>query len=148
MSGTLYRRLVGRWTLRRRILDRMSGRWLSGAGEAVWRPAEETGGAPGALDFMETLRLGEGGDAFRGYRYRFEGGRAVVDHADGTPFVRVDLEAARAGRPADVTHVCGADRYRGRFRFDSAGALWIAWDVRGPRKDYRLATVYRRERRS
>lgn len=114
---------------------------MTGRGEAMWRPAEETGGKAGELDFGETLTLGENINAFRGYHYRFAGGRMQIDHADGSPFVSVDLNSGWAR----VEHLCGRDLYRGRFRFDSKGALWIAWEVRGPRKDYRMVTVYRKE---
>lgn len=43
-----------------------------------------------------------------------------------------------------VFHQCGADAYSGRFLFRSPDEWVEAWQVRGPRKNYRSLAVYRR----
>ncbi|MEM8793090.1 MAG: DUF6314 family protein [Pseudomonadota bacterium] len=76
--------------------------------------------------------------AERAALWRFPGaGRVEVRYEDGRPFhdfVDEDPEAI---------HQCGEDTYRVSYAFD--GDAWTSvWDVKGPAKDYRMTTRYRR----
>ena len=41
-------------------------------------------------------------------------------------------------------HLCGADHYATRYAFQPDGRFTVHHDVRGPRKDYAMTTVYAR----
>lgn len=129
---------AGRWSLSRQIEDRLAGAAGRFEGEAVFAPHEGCG-----LIYRETGQLTLGnGPAFaaeRGYLWRSVGGVIAVDFADGRPFHQFDP----SGDPA-AQHVCIADDYRVRYDF-ARWPVWLAeWNVLGPRKDYRMRSLYRR----
>lgn len=125
----------GRWTLSRRIEDRLAGTEAQFAGEAVLRPVPE------GLSYREEglLRLAGGPalTAARNYLWREAGGRIVVDHGDGRPFHAFD--------PADpvARHWCDPDDYRVRYDFGNWPVWHAEWVVTGPRKDYTMRSDYR-----
>jgi hypothetical protein len=128
--------LEGRWRLAREIADRR-GPPGGFAGEALFAAG------PGGLIYREAgvLRL-DGGPpmrAERGYLWRTEGGLVVVDFADGRPFHRFDPARARP----EAEHPCGADLYRVAYDFTGWPVWRAVWDVAGPRKAYRMASVWR-----
>lgn len=128
---------AGRWSVARRIEDRLARAKGRFDGEAVLAPDGQ-----GGLTYRETgeLRLGDGPafTAERSYLWRGAGGRIVVDFADGRPFHAFDPAAPAAH------HLCIADDYTVRYDF-AAWPEWQAeWTVRGPRKDYTMLSVYRR----
>jgi hypothetical protein len=121
-------KLTGTWTIERRVRDLRTG--VSGRFHGIatitldghW--VEE-----GALDFgayhgpaRRELRIVDG----------------EVRFADGRPFHPLDLTGA------PVEHLCGEDRYRGRFRLLDPDALDVVWEVTGPHKHQRIETSYRR----
>ena len=120
--------LQGRWLVLR-ALRHADGTRATFRGEARWDggTCEESG----------ELRLGAAAmPARRATRWAAEGGRLLVRFEDGRPFHAVAGEAE---------HRCPPDLYRIGYDF----ALWPAafacrWTVRGPRKDYRALTRYRR----
>jgi hypothetical protein len=61
-----------------------------------------------------------------------------VRFADGRPFYSLDLASGAAA----VTHACGDDYYRGRYRVLDDNRFILAWRVSGPRKRLRLATRF------
>jgi hypothetical protein len=63
-----------------------------------------------------------------------------VRFSDGRPFHALDL---RDGACA-VAHPCGEDRYEGEYRVSGPDELEVRWRVRGPSKDGRIASRYRR----
>lgn len=127
---------TGRWRIERRIDDRLAGAEGRFVGKARFTP-EGAG-----LRYRETgeLRLGSGPSfhAERTYLWRAEGGRIVVDFADGRPFHSFD--------PADpvAQHLCIADDYAVRYDFSGWPEWQAEWTVRGPRKDHTVVSVYRR----
>lgn len=134
---------TGSWQLTRRIRDRraLAGGRLAGgrlAGEACFTTRAE------GLRYDErgTLTFGaHRGPASQHYLYRPTGGTAADVHfADGRFFHALDLAAGRD----EIAHLCGDDLYRGRYRVLTADCWWLAWEVRGPRKDYLMATRYQR----
>ncbi|HUS55673.1 MAG TPA: DUF6314 family protein [Thermohalobaculum sp.] len=74
--------------------------------------------------------------------WRFPGqGRIEVHYEDGRPF-----HDFVADKP-EATHLCGDDYYRVSYDFGPEGDRdsWVSrWQVVGPRKDYVMATRYRR----
>jgi hypothetical protein len=118
--------LTGRWSVERRLLDRISG---------------TAGRFEGIATFAPDGRWSEEGTlAFGGYRgparreLRIADGMVWFD--DGRPFHPFAL-----GGP--VEHLCGDDRYAGEYRLDG-DVLTVVWDVSGPNKEQRIESVYRR----
>jgi hypothetical protein len=58
--------------------------------------------------------------------------------ADGRPFHAFDPGAARP----EAAHDCPPDLYRVRYDFSDWPDWQAAWEVRGPRKDYRMVSRY------
>lgn len=130
---------AGEWALRRRIDDRQAGRVIAAAGRASFAPD-----GAGGLIHDEALSLTIPGHgvvaATRRYLWRPGAGGIRVWFADGRAFHRIALGGADAGDE----HFCPPDRYCGHYDF-SAWPEWRAvWTVCGPRKDYRMRTVYSR----
>lgn len=63
-----------------------------------------------------------------------------VSFDDGRPFHALDLSSGHW----EASHDCHADRYDGTFDVTAPDALDIAWRVRGPAKDQRIVSRYRR----
>ena len=142
--------LAGGWTLTRAIEP--------GLGTATGTASFAAAG-PGRLLYREDVELrlanGHGGEAYREYEYRLEGGRIRVLLADGTTMHLLDFSPAHPQpnpRPqphaaiwtaADI-HDCRADQYRGTYRLDERGVLTVDMKVDGPAKDYRIVTEYGR----
>lgn len=97
------------------------------------------------LAYREEGRLAMPGQApvRAGRRYLWRaGGGGVIEVAfhDGGPFHRIDMAAPT---PSDRHH-CGRDVYDVAYDF-AAWPVWaVRWRVTGPRKDYRIRSVYRR----
>lgn len=133
--------LRGTWSVQRTI-NGDAGAFL---GTATFTPDPESG-----LAWQETgtLRV----DAYAGPAYRTlrlsppAGGdhRWQVAFEDGRPFHDLDL---RSGAWA-AEHLCGPDRYRGRFVVRDAESFTVTWHVTGPGRDDVIASVYRRQDRS
>ena len=124
--------LTGTWSLRRRVHDRLSGRF----GRACGTLTITDGG-----EWIEQGRL-ELADRHASFERRL----AVrllddewwVTFADGRQF-----HPWRLDEP--VNHPCGDDLYRGRVTLSAAGeVLRVLWDVTGPVKSQRLFTTFRR----
>lgn len=61
-----------------------------------------------------------------------------VSFADGRAFHRVPERGGRA------THWCDPDQYVARYHFVKYDVFTVCWRVAGPRKSYRMISVYRR----
>lgn len=137
-TGPTLQDFAGRWTLHRRIEDRLGAQTGTFEGTATLEPD----GA--GLLYRETGWLSLGGRPAvrgdRGYLWTADGARIAVAFADGRPFHAFDPAAPY---PA-AEHLCGADLYRVRYAFADWPAWRAVWEVRGPRKDHRLESVYRR----
>ncbi|MEM7177386.1 MAG: DUF6314 family protein [Pseudomonadota bacterium] len=76
--------------------------------------------------------------AERGSLWRFpESGRVEVQYDDGRPFHDFVDDLPRA------EHLCGEDHYSVSYEF-GINEWTSIWDVKGPAKDYRMTTRYRR----
>lgn len=124
----------GVWQVSRRIENRLGA---SGHFEGQARFTA----AGGALIYREEGMLHLGGAAMRatrGYLWRAEGGRIIVDHEGGAPFHSFD-----PGRPR-AEHLCPPDRYRVTYDFAGWPDWTAVWTVSGPAKDYTMTSRYRR----
>jgi hypothetical protein len=120
--------LIGRWAVERQVADLRSGARGRFEGVAVFEP-------DGRWLEEGTLELG----GYRGpARRELRIADGIVRFAHGRPFHPLDLD----GHP--VEHLCGADRYSGRYRFLDPDALEVVWSVSGPEKEQRITSVYRR----
>ena len=130
--------LKGRWRIVRRISDARLGLMGRLVGSASFTPSGD------GLIHVETGDLSFGayrGPVTRTYHLAIESPSIVmVHHADGGPFHTLDL---RSG-VADILHRCSGDHYRGRYRVLDESRFAVSWQVAGPRKQYRLATLHRR----
>ncbi len=138
MTETLRDYFAGSWALLRRLEDRRQRQTGSILGQASFAPD----GA--GLSYAEHGQIAFGshrGPVFRRYRYAFPSAqRAEVRFEDGRFFHSLDLSAG----PAEATHRCGEDFYRGRLE-RLADHCWQArWRVTGPRKDLVLTSQYLR----
>jgi hypothetical protein len=126
--------LPGRWTVARTLADAALGAG-SFEGVATFAPARG-----GGLDWEESGRLRLGaydGPARRRLLLRPEPAGWMVRFDDGRPFHPLRLDEA-------VEHPCGEDRYEGRYVVVGPDAFDVAWRVRGPAKDQRIESHYRR----
>ena len=128
---------AGHWQLMRRIEDARAGLTGRLAGEARFEPGQ------GGLVLTETgvLRYGEGAplQAERRYLWRAEAGGIAVFFDDGRAFHRFSADRTEA------SHDCAPDLYRVRYDFTDWPERWGAlWHVSGPRKDYRMESLYSR----
>jgi hypothetical protein len=69
-----------------------------------------------------------------------EGAAWEVRFDDGRPFHPLDLSTG----VCSAVHPCGEDHYEGEYRVVDDDAFEVAWRVRGPRKDQRILSRYRR----
>ena len=126
---------VGTWRVERQITDQIGphGRF---SGTARFAPQAA------GLSYHEAgmLHLGDGPAlaAERRYLWRADGKSIVVDFEDGRPFHRFDPRHS----PATARHDCAPDLYLVRYDLGSWPKWQVEWRVTGPRKDYRMVTVY------
>jgi Family of unknown function (DUF6314) len=127
--------LAGTWDVERELRDGASTGTFSGTAEFV------PDGAGLRWDEAGRARFGgHEGEARRALAIVADGDAWQVRFDDGRSFHDLDL---RAGRwPA--AHDCGADRYEGLYELDGADAMTVWWRVRGPAKDQRIVSRYRR----
>lgn len=128
----------GTWTLSRRIEDRLGRQAGRFEGRAVLAP----GGDGLVYEEAGTLTLGAAApmQATRRYLWRAEGGLIAVEFDDGRHFHAFDPNADRP----EAHHDCAPDVYDVRYDFDNWPEWRAVWEVRGPRKDYRMESLYRR----
>lgn len=136
--SSLLRLFSGAWRLTRRIRDRRAGEIGRLEGVALFVP--EADGL--RYDERGEMRFGSyRGEVAQSYLFALmDDAVAEVHYADGRFFHRLDLSSGIA----DVTHECGADLYRGRYRVLGADCWALSWQVTGPRKDYLMSTRYER----
>lgn len=134
----LRRFLADTWWVSRVLVDQAKG----ARGTFLGRAAFDPDGDDLAYREIGTMVFGDyRGAGHRTYRYRFPSpGRAAVSFDDGRPFH--DLDLSDGTWRAD--HLCGADRYQGRFTAVSSEAWLAEWRVTGPRKDLVITGRYLR----
>jgi hypothetical protein len=86
-------------------------------------------------------------DAFRDYLYDRapEGFAVFFPETPPRLFHEIRLYKDATGALLGAAdHLCGRDRYATRYAFRPDGSFVVQHDVRGPRKDYAITTVYAR----
>tara|TARA_R110000851_G_scaffold27584_1_gene77446 strand:+ start:813 stop:1253 length:441 start_codon:yes stop_codon:yes gene_type:complete len=123
---------AGVWALERTI-QHEDGTGARFTGHAVWRPDAN------GLAYHETgeMVLAEGVRFMAERRYLWSADLSVW-FEDGRFFHNVPPH----GGP--TAHWCDPDQYDGHYDFADWPNFRITWRVRGPRKDYRMETLYRR----
>ena len=103
------------------------------------RFAARDGGFDYAEDGMLTLPGAPPMQATRAYRWSLADSQVVVSFPDGRAFHAFPLAPV-----AEAVHLCDPDTYHVTYDF-RAWPVWRAdWRVTGPRKDYRMISVYQR----
>lgn len=128
---------AGCWRIDRLIRDARAGCTGRFTGDAVFEPEGPT------LYYRETgeLRLhGAAMAAEQKHVWRQEGNRICVAFSNGRPFHQFELAVATPR----ARHDCPPDLYRVIYDFGCWPEWRTEWRVSGPRKDYTLATRYRR----
>jgi len=134
-------RLLGRWSFAREI----SGQG-SMTGVATFDAVSD-----GRAEYRESGELslvsGERLRAEQRYVYeRADGGFAVYLHATNELFQRVVFSVDESGVwKGNASHLCRADVYDSEYWFCTDGTFTVRHVVRGPKKDYVIRTVYRRD---
>ena len=124
----------GIWTFSREVVE-TGGRVAHVTGRAVWTP-QDTG-----LRHDETGELRLPGHApMRVERACHWDADLGVFFADGRFFHHVPPDGGA------TAHWCDPDQYDGWYDFTEWPAFSVTWRVRGPRKDYRMTTIYRPEK--
>lgn len=123
---------AGTWRLEREIEDAL-GPPARFTGQAVWSEA------PGGLMLHESGQMEIAGQG------RFMAERRYLWAADLSVFFpdgRFFHQVPAAGGPAE--HWCDPDHYAVDYAFDGWPEFRATWSVKGPRKSYRMVSVYRR----
>lgn len=139
MTARRIEAFAGRWQITRQITDRRGGAPGRFTGAALLH-ADGTGGW--IWEESGQLRLGEGAPltATRRYLWQETGARITLLFEDGRYFHSFDPNAARA----TAQHDCPPDLYDVTYDFSSWPVWRSHWEVRGPRKDYRMDSWHRR----
>ena len=137
---TLREKFAGVWMLRRDIYD-LDSEWIGRfQGQATFNLRGDD-----ALDYHEEGKLAFGGltamTATRDYSWHFPGaGRVAVAFDDGRPFHEFDARQTRA----EASHYCDPDDYAVTYDFAKWPEWRAEWRVEGPRKDYRMVSIFTR----
>ena len=137
MSTKLIARFKGDWTLNRHIFD-LDSQWLGRfEGEAIFTPRED------GLYYHEEGKLQFGGltamTATRDYIWTFPKDDTVrIMFEDGQHFHDFDASEPRP----QASHYCDPDEYDVTYDFRNWPNWRAEWRVEGPRKDYRMVSMY------
>ncbi|SFQ26414.1 hypothetical protein SAMN05421853_103114 [Roseivivax halotolerans] len=132
----------GCWRFRRKILDRTLGQLSQGQGsvnlvrdgEGLIYDEEITLSLPGQKPITGTRR----------YLWTAHPRGVEIFFDDGRPFHLMDLSEPQ---PSDL-HDCAPDRYQVIYDLADWPVWGAVWEVRGPRKDYRMDTLFVRAKGS
>ena len=122
----------GDWQLVR-CITHARGETASFEGQACWSPAD------GGLLYRETgqLRI-EHHPPLEATQSYFWDTQLNVFFGDGRFFHTVPVLGGI------TNHWCDPDRYDGQYDFQHWPEFTVNWKVLGPRKDYRMTSIYRR----
>jgi len=130
-------RFRGTWSLFRHIYD-LDSQWLGRfEGQADLTDHNE------GLDYYEQGHLQFGGlhaiQATRRYFWTFPSAERVeVLFEDGKPFHYFEPDEPRS----EARHFCDPDTYDATYDFTGWPIWRVEWRVEGPKKDYRMVSVY------
>lgn len=137
--------LAGAWLLER-VIEGKATNQGSMRGIATFRRLGN-----GLMAYREEGRLllpgGETFDAFRGYLYDAVPQGFAVFFPETPPrlFHEIRLRDDATGMlVGEGEHLCARDQYATRYAFQPDGRFVVHHDVRGPRKDYAMTSIYAR----
>ena len=137
--------LGGVWDADRVVHDRRQSARAAATGERRFIRIET---ARDEYDDVERLTVTLDGRAYaasQSYRWRVPvAGPIELWFADGRFFVGFELETRRGRSRGRFRHDCGDDVYDGAITIWGRDDWRMSWVVKGPRKDYRMTTRYRR----
>ncbi|MEM7618568.1 MAG: DUF6314 family protein [Pseudomonadota bacterium] len=140
VTDNLFVFFIGEWSLLREIDPHGSFE-----GTATFTPINDN-----TLQYEEqgVLQLKEGhtlDDVTKRYLYKFEDEVLFIYFDDGPDKGRLfhQLEFDDQGL-ATATHDCPPDVYQTKMHLKSSDAFKIIHDVKGPRKDYKITSFYRK----
>ncbi|ETW14492.1 hypothetical protein ATO8_01245 [Roseivivax marinus] len=130
----------GGWRLSRKIHDRHVGQFGHAEGRLEFSPDGD------GLRYDESVTMHLPGQpplsGTRAYLWRAMDGVIDVRFDTGAPFHQIML-----GEPEpEATHHCAPDLYRVSYDFADWPVWTVTWEVSGPRKDYRMETLFVREK--
>jgi hypothetical protein len=141
-AASVFDWLLGSWTFLREIPGYASVR-----GEA-WIKAERLNAARYSEKAIVSLTRGGTLHATQCYQYRrldpCANGIEVRFCETGELFERLDFREEAGGLRAQAQFLCGADVYESEYVVEGSDCLVVEHMVHGPRKDYRVRTIYRR----
>jgi hypothetical protein len=131
----------GEWRISRTIDDRRTS--LTGALEGTARL--QPGGYEGGMIYREEGQLdyGDGNsmEATRIYLWQDHDKGISVHFQDGGDFHVIELDRFMP----DAQHYCDPDMYHVSYNFTNWPKTWSSvWRVQGPKKDYRMETIFKR----
>ncbi|ETX14693.1 trigger factor [Roseivivax halodurans JCM 10272] len=130
----------GCWRLSRRIHDARVGQ----DGHAEGRMELISHGS--GLRYFEDVLLHLPGQkpipGTRSYIWREEASGISVHFDDGRPFHLIEMGEFEPR----ALHLCDPDRYEVEYDFADWPVWGVTWTVTGPRKDYRMETLFVREK--
>lgn len=135
----------GKWSVDRRFEGSYCG---SFHGAASFVPER---GKAACYQYLEQGALMDGAgqrfDAKQSYRYRLAAGQLQVlkrEESEWMMMHELDFRDDNGIATAEHIHRCGQDHYAAVYRIDFTGTWEVAYTVNGPKKDYRIRTVYSR----
>lgn len=147
LNENVFRFLEGDWAVQRTFEGSYLGTF---SGKASFTP---NSGEEFTYQYSEEGELidGEGNlfNAKQSYLYRLEEGILQVLKLEESEWIvmhdldfKQEVDAVVAS--ATHTHLCGQDYYVAEYRIDLSGNCEVAYTVTGPKKDYRIHSVYTR----
>lgn len=147
---------TGPWRGAHAVFDQLEGAW--DLDRTIENQAAMTGIArferrhSDVLAYHEVGRVRLAGgkvlDASREYRFERAPRGFTVFFSETPPRVFHHIELERQGEAftGQATHLCSPDVYDSSYRFLADGTFVVCHSVRGPRKDYVSATLFKRRR--
>lgn len=145
---------MGSWTIRRVL-----GSYGHGEGSAKFTVTSEspTTHDPLVLRYREDMTLaytsesglrqgqGVGGTAYQEYVYLYdeEKDKITKEFVDGRHFYDLKLDLERM--EGEGEHLCDKDFYRSKYVFQDCNHFTLAYDVKGPQKDYVIQTLFTKD---
>ncbi|MEJ8812512.1 DUF6314 family protein [Variovorax ureilyticus] len=141
-AHVVFDQLEGAWDLDRNIENQATM-----TGTAVFERRQ-----PDVMAYREEGRVRLAGgkelDAFREYRFERapRGFTVFFNEAPPRVFHHIELERDGDAFAGLATHLCSPDVYDSSYRFLADGTFVVCHTVRGPRKDYVSATLFKRRK--
>lgn len=139
----VFRFLEGEWVVRRHFEGSCGGAF---SGKASFAPKADS---VSSYQYTEQGELtdseGKTFDAKQSYRYRLEDRTLQVLKREASDWIvmhELEFDLKDGIATAQHVHLCGEDHYATVYRVDFSGTFEITYSVSGPKKDYRIRSVF------